>query len=37
MGIKSANGKLLINPLGVFINDSDQVLVLRDFKNQYFL
>ena len=35
--IKTANGKLLINPLGVLINDSDQVLVLRYFKNQYFL
>ena len=37
LGIKPANDKLLINPLDVLINDSDQVLVLRDFKNQYFL
>ena len=31
LGVKPAQGKLLINPLGTLINDSDQILILRNF------
>ena len=31
LGIKPPNGELLINPLGVLVNHSDQVLILRNF------
>ena len=31
LGVKPAQGKLLINPSGTLINDSDQILILRNF------